>query len=101
MRFYKDSLINFVTRLTPVLTHTLVKFFVLFLPLNRGLQAIQNTSAETRVTMETINLLLADEKVRIVDSKQDALPDEPDEVLQGFFDQLCDEINTGFDTHFS
>merc|ERR1712176_1463222 len=35
----------------------------------RGMQAIQNTTAETRVTMETINLLLADEKVRIIDSK--------------------------------
>jgi len=68
---------------------------------NRGLQAIQNTSVETRVTMETINLLMADQKVKIVDSKQDALPDEPDEVLQGFFDNLCDEINQGFDTHFS
>lgn len=68
---------------------------------NRGLQAIQNTSVETRVTMETINLLMADQKVKIVDSKQDALPDMPDEVLQGFFDNLCDEINQGFDTHFS
>merc|ERR1712176_1215534 len=41
---------------------------------DRGLQAINNTTAETRVTMETINLLLADEKVRIIDSKQDSLP---------------------------
>merc|ERR1719471_2708544 len=66
----------------------------------RGLQAIQNTTSETRVTMETINLLLADEKVRIIDSKQDVSPEEEEEVIIAWFDKLAEDINTGFDTHF-
>jgi len=68
---------------------------------DRGLQAIQSTTSETRVTMETINLLLADEKVRIIDSKQDVSPDDDEEVINAFFDKLCEDINVGFDTHFS
>jgi len=66
----------------------------------RGLQAVSNTTAETRVTMETINLLMADEIVRIIDSKQDVLPDEPEENINSFFDKLVEDINSGFDTHF-
>jgi len=68
---------------------------------DRGLQAVTNTTGETRVTMETINLLLADEKTRIVDSKQDVLPDEPAEVINEFFETLVEDINTAYDTHFS
>jgi len=67
----------------------------------RGNQAISNTSSETRVTMETINLLLADEKVRIVDSKQDVMPDADEEVITSFFDTLVEDINAAFDNHFS
>lgn len=67
---------------------------------DRGLEAINNSSAETRVTMETINLILADEKQRIVDSKQDSAPEDPEEVIQGFFDSLCEDINATFDQNF-
>merc|ERR1712217_855099 len=66
----------------------------------RGLDAISNTSGETRVTMETINLLLADEKARIVDSKQDCSPEEPEEVIEAFFTKLADDLNSCFDQHF-
>merc|ERR1719433_2661309 len=40
-----------------------------------GLQAITNSSGDTRVTMETINLLLEEEKQRIIDSKQEISPE--------------------------
>jgi len=66
----------------------------------RGMQAIGNTTAETRVTMETINLLLEGERMRIIDSKQDVLPDESEEVINAFFDKLVEDINSSFDTHF-
>merc|ERR1712048_1537095 len=46
--------------------------------------AIANSTDRSRVTMETINLLLADEK----------------EVINAWFDKLVEDLNTGFDTHF-
>lgn len=67
----------------------------------RGLDAINSSGGDNRVTMEMINTYLAELKERIVDSKQDAGPEDPDEVLQSFFDTLVGDVNQAFDQHFN
>jgi V-type H+-transporting ATPase subunit A len=62
--------------------------------------AINSSSGENRVTMEGINLMLADQKQKIVDSKQDVLPEDPPEKIQAYFKSLKTEIETGFSQHF-
>jgi len=72
----------------------IVEFF------NQALEAIQNSSAENRVTMEGINLLCADVKQRIIDSKQDCMPEEPEEKIVDFFSTLKEDITSAFAQHF-
>jgi V-type H+-transporting ATPase subunit A len=65
-----------------------------------SLQAINNSSGDNRVTMESINLLCADVKQRIVDSKQEVNPEEAPEVIQKFFVTLKTDIDAMFNQHF-
>jgi len=67
---------------------------------DNSLEAINNSSAENRVTMESINLLCADAKQRIVDSKQDVNPEEAPEVMTKFFRTLKTDIDAAFNQHF-
>jgi V-type H+-transporting ATPase subunit A len=67
---------------------------------NSAMDAINSSSGENRVTMEGINLMLADQKQKIVDSKQDVLPEDPPEKIQAYFKSLKTEIETGFSQHF-
>merc|ERR1719330_2110864 len=72
----------------------IVEFF------NCSMEAINNSSAENRVTMEGINLLCADVKQRIVDSKQECSPEEAVEKIVDFFDKLKEDISSAFNQHF-
>jgi len=65
-----------------------------------SMDAITNSSAENRVTMEGINLLCADTKQRIIDSKQECGPEEPVEKIVDFFQKLKDDISSSFNQHF-
>jgi len=65
-----------------------------------GMQAITDSTAENRVTMEAINELLREQITRIVDSKQDCMPDDPIEEIEKFFADLAEDIEVGFNTHF-
>jgi len=67
---------------------------------NCSMEAINNSSAENRVTMEGINLLCADVKQRIVDSKQECSPEEAVEKIVDFFDKLQADIRSAFNQHF-
>jgi len=67
---------------------------------DNSLEAINNSSGDNRVTMESINLLCADVKQRIVDSKQDVDPEEAPEVIQKFFGTLKTDIDATFNQHF-
>jgi len=67
---------------------------------DNSLEAINNSSGDNRVTMESINLLCADVKQRIVDSKQDVNPEEAPEVIQKFFGTLKTDIDAMFNQHF-
>jgi hypothetical protein len=64
------------------------------------LNAINNSSADNRVTMESVNLLCADVKQRIIDSKQDVDPEESPEVIQKFFVTLKTDLDNMFSQHF-
>lgn len=68
---------------------------------DNSLEAITNSSGESRVTMESINLLCAEVKQRIVDSKQDSLPEDPPEKIQKFFNTLRNDIDSTFNQHFA
>merc|ERR1712176_1333137 len=68
---------------------------------DNAMQAIQASTAENRVTMESINLLCEDVKQRIIDSKQDSLPRDPAEKIVQFFNVLTDDINAAFEKNFS
>jgi len=65
-----------------------------------SLEAMSNSSADNRVTMEGINLLCADEKQRIIDSKQDVDPEEAPEKIAKFFATLKADIDSAFSQHF-
>jgi len=67
---------------------------------DNSLEAINNSSGDNRVTMESINLLCADVKQRIVDSKQDVDPEEAPEVIQKFFVTLKTDTDAMFNQHF-
>jgi len=67
---------------------------------DNSLEAINNSSGDNRVTMESINLLCADVKQRIIDSKQDVDPEEAPEVIQKFFGTLKTDIDAMFNQHF-
>lgn len=67
---------------------------------DNSLNAINNSSADNRVTMESINLLCADVKQRIIDSKQDVDPEEAPEVIQKFFSTLKTDLDAMFSQHF-
>lgn len=67
---------------------------------DNSLDAINNSSADNRVTMESINLLCADVKQRIIDSKQDVDPEEAPEVIQKFFSTLKTDLDAMFSQHF-
>jgi len=67
---------------------------------DNSLEAIKNSSGDNRVTMESINLLCADVKQRIIDSKQDVSPEEAPEVIQKFFNTLKTDIDALFNQHF-
>lgn len=67
---------------------------------DNSLEAINNSTADNRVTMEGINLLCADEKQRIIDSKQDVDPEEAPEKIAKFFKTLKSDIDTAFSQHF-
>merc|ERR1719401_1990632 len=67
---------------------------------DNSLDAINNSSADNRVTMEGINLLCADEKQRIIDSKQDVDPEEAPEKIAKFFATLKADIDSAFSQHF-
>merc|ERR1719166_194830 len=65
-----------------------------------SLEAMANSTADNRVTMEGINLLCADEKQRIIDSKQDVDPEEAPEKIAKFFATLKADIDSAFSQHF-
>jgi len=67
---------------------------------DNSLNAINNSSADNRVTMESVNLLCADVKQRIIDSKQDVDPEESPEVIQKFFITLKTDLDNMFSQHF-
>jgi len=67
---------------------------------DNSLNAINNSSADNRVTMESVNLLCADVKQRIIDSKQDVDPEESPEVIQKFFTTLRTDLDNMFSQHF-
>jgi len=67
---------------------------------DNSLDAINNSSADNRVTMESVNLLCADVKQRIIDSKQDVDPEESPEVIQKFFTTLKTDLDNMFSQHF-
>jgi V-type H+-transporting ATPase subunit A len=67
---------------------------------DNSLNAINNSSADNRVTMESVNLLCADVKQRIIDSKQDVDPEESPEVIQKFFVTLKTDLDNMFSQHF-
>jgi len=67
---------------------------------DNSLDAINNSSADNRVTMESVNLLCADVKQRIIDSKQDVDPEESPEVIQKFFNTLKTDLDNMFSQHF-
>jgi len=67
---------------------------------DNSLNAINNSSADNRVTMESVNLLCADVKQRIIDSKQDVDPEESPEVIQKFFTTLKTDLDNMFSQHF-
>jgi len=65
-----------------------------------AMDAINNSSSETRVTMETINTLCAAQKVRIVESKMKVMPRQPTVEIVQFFDTLTEDIESTFNEHF-
>jgi V-type H+-transporting ATPase subunit A len=68
---------------------------------DNAMSAIEGSTAENRVTMESINLLCEDVKQRIIDSKQESLPRDPAEKIVQFFNVLTDDINAAFEKNFS
>merc|ERR1719330_1745248 len=80
-------------------TSGMMKVIVTFF--DRAMEAIESSTQENRVTMESINLLCEDEKQRIVDSKQECSPLDSDENIVQFFNVLTDDINAAFDKNFS
>lgn len=57
-------------------------------------------SGETRVTMDSITLLCGDVKQRIIDSKQDVMPEDPEEVIVAHFETLMTDIRNAFSSNF-
>jgi len=65
-----------------------------------SLDAINNSSGEQKVTMESILTLCEDTKLRIISSKQDVLPRDSVESITKHFDVLNNDIETSFNQHF-
>jgi V-type H+-transporting ATPase subunit A len=65
-----------------------------------SLDAINSTSGDSRVTMESINTLCEEVKYRIVSSKEDCGPEEKPEVIKKFFNTLVEDIRATFTQHF-
>lgn len=65
-----------------------------------ALEAINSSSGDSRVTMESINTLCDEVKYRIVSSKEDCSPEEKPEVISQFFAKLCEDIRATFTQHF-
>jgi len=65
-----------------------------------SMDAINNSSGETKITMESILTLCEDTKIRIISSKQDVMPRDSKESINKHFDVLCDDIEASFNQHF-
>jgi V-type H+-transporting ATPase subunit A len=65
-----------------------------------SMDAINNSSGEQKVTMESILTLCEDTKIRIISSKQDVMPRDSKESIIKHFDVLCDDIESSFNQHF-
>merc|ERR1711879_691771 len=80
-------------------TSGMMKAIVTFF--NKALEAIESSTQENRVAMESVNLICADVKQRIIDSKQDVDPREEVEKIVDFFNVLHDDIVAVFDQSFN
>jgi len=65
-----------------------------------AMEAINNSTADNRVTMESINLLCEDVKYRIVSSKEDCHPEDPEENIIKHYQVLGEDIKAAFSQHF-
>merc|ERR1740136_24100 len=65
-----------------------------------SMDAINNSSGETKITMESILTLCEDTKIRIISAKQDVMPRDSKESINKHFDVLCDDIEASFNQHF-
>merc|ERR1719242_1793407 len=65
-----------------------------------SMDAINSSSGDSRVTMESINALCEDVKYRIVSSKEDCGPEEKPEMIVQFFAKLVEDIKSSFTQHF-
>jgi hypothetical protein len=68
---------------------------------NEALKAIDSSTSENRVTMESINLLCEEPRQRIIDSKQDCSPNDPEDKIVQFFDDLNTDLIACFEKNFS
>jgi len=68
---------------------------------NEALKAIESSTTENRVTMESINLLCEEPRQRIIDSKQDCSPNDPEDKIVQFFDDLNTDLIACFEKNFS
>jgi len=80
-------------------TSGMMKVIVTFF--DRAMEAIESSTQDNRVTMESINLLCEEPKQRIIDSKQECSPIDSDENIVHFFNVLTDDINAAFEKNFS
>jgi len=68
---------------------------------NESLKAIESSTTDNRVTMESINLLCEEPRQRIIDSKQDCSPNDPEDKIVQFFDDLNTDLVACFEKNFS
>jgi len=66
-----------------------------------GLEAINNSSGESKVTMEAINTYCAKVKERIISSKQDVDPNSKPEAIAKHFKTLNEDIKNAFSSNFN
>lgn len=80
-------------------TAGLLKCIVTFY--EQSLEAINGSAgSENSVTMEAISTLVAEEIQRIIDSKQVVMPEWPIEDIEGYYQQLSEDIEVAFNQHF-